>query len=156
MDFQELYQDVILDHSRKPRNFAEIEDADVTVHADNPMCGDDITVYLKMEDDDQLRSVHFSGSGCSICMASASLMTLKLRGRHRGEAEKLSQSFQHMITQPEEPTNPDPALGDLQLLSGVRKFPMRAKCATLAWHALDEALAASLDGKAKRDISVED
>lgn len=139
MEFEELYQDVILDHSRRPRNFCELPEADVHIHANNPMCGDDVTVHVKFGADEALEAVTFTGNGCSICMASASMMTQKLKKKSRAESTELMQKFHEMLTAEQEPEG-DKRLGDLQLLKGVRKFPLRVKCATLAWHALQEAL----------------
>jgi nitrogen fixation NifU-like protein len=144
-DFEELYQSVILDHSRKPRNFGPMPDATVTVSGDNPTCGDEISLSLKIDrEQDKLTGVSFTGSGCSICMASASMMTIKVKGKTRAEATALWQDFQAMITGQTE--TPSAALGDLRLLSGVKKFPQRVKCATLAWHALKGCLAEGGDG----------
>jgi len=139
VEFEELYQDVILDHSRRPRNFGELPDASVHVHGDNPMCGDEISVHLKFGADDSVEGITFTGNGCSICMASASLMTMKVKKKSRAEAEAMMHTFQEMLTAEEEKP-PAMKLGDLELLKGVRKFPLRVKCATLAWHALEEAL----------------
>ena len=147
-DFEELYQAVILDHSRKPRNFGALPDATVTVSGDNPTCGDEIALSLKINPEaDKLEAVGFTGSGCSICMASTSLMTIKLKGKTRGEAAALLQDFQEMITGKTSETETPKTLGDLRLLSGVRKFPQRVKCATLGWHALRGCLAESGEGK---------
>jgi len=139
VDFEELYQQVILDHSRRPRNFCEMPDADVHIHANNPMCGDDVTVHVKFDEHEGLESVSFTGNGCSICMASASMMTQKLKKKSRAESSELMHKFHDMLTAELE-QEPDSRLGDLQLLKGVRKFPLRVKCATLPWHALQEAL----------------
>ena len=139
VEFEELYQDVILDHSRRPRNFGELPEATVHVHGDNPMCGDEINVHLKFGADDIVEGITFTGNGCSICMASASLMTTKVKKKSRAEAEAMMHTFQEMLTAEEEKP-PTIKLGDLELLKGVRKFPLRVKCATLAWHALEEAL----------------
>lgn len=139
MEFEELYQDIILDHSRRPRNFGELPEATVHVHGDNPMCGDEISVHLKFGPDDKVEGISFTGNGCSICMASASLMTLKVKKKTRAEAEELMHNFQDLLTSEEERA-PSAKLGDLGLFIGVRKFPLRVKCATLAWHALEEAL----------------
>ena len=135
MDFEELYQDVILDHSRRPRNFGEMPEADAHVHGDNPMCGDEVTVHVKFGAEGEIERSSFTGNGCSICMASASLMTLKLKKKSRAESAELMEKFHEMLTAEHE-TEPDRRLGDLALLKGVRKFPLRVKCATLAWHAL--------------------
>lgn len=150
-DLEELYQTVILDHSRKPRNFGLLPDASVTVDGDNPTCGDEIHLHVRFggEGESQLEQVKFTGSGCSICMASASMMTLKVNGKGRDEAGRLLHDFQDMITG--DLSGPAPkSLGDLRLLAGVKKFPQRVKCATLAWHALRGAL----DGR--RDVTTED
>jgi nitrogen fixation protein NifU and related proteins len=139
VDLEELYQTVILDHSRKPRNFGEMPDATITVDGDNPTCGDEVHLHLRIADDGKLEKVSFTGSGCSICMASASMMTQKIKEKSRAEADALLHDFQGMIIG----NGPEPApksLGDLRLLAGVKKFPQRVKCATLAWHALKQAL----------------
>ena len=147
-DFEELYQAVILDHSRKPRNFGALPDATVTVSGDNPTCGDEIALSLKIDPAaDKLEGVGFTGSGCSICMASTSLMTIKLKGKTRGEAAALLEDFQGMITGKTPEAETPKTLGDLRLLSGVRKFPQRVKCATLGWHALRGCLVESGEGK---------
>lgn len=156
MDIKALYQEVIMDHARKPRNYGEVEHADVYIYAENPMCGDNLTIYLMREGSDTIRSTHFTGSACSICMASASLMTVKTRGMSFDEARKLSEKFQRMIVADEANLPEDlSSLGDLQALEGVRKFPMRAKCATLAWHALDDAIEAALGGEHKREVTID-
>ncbi len=140
-DFEELYQAVILDHSRKPRNFGPLPDATVTVSGDNPTCGDEIALSLKIDAEDRLEKVAFTGSGCSICTASTSLMTTKIKGRSRAEASALLDEFQAMITGKTPEAEMPKDLGDLRLLRGVSKFPQRIKCATLGWHALKGALA---------------
>ena len=114
-------------------------DATITVDGDNPTCGDEVHLHLRMSADGRLEKVSFTGSGCSICIASASMMTQKVKEKTTAEADALLHDFQGMITG----NGPEPApksLGDLRLLSGVRKFPQRVKCATLAWHALKQAL----------------
>lgn len=135
---EELYQEVILDHSRRPRNFGALENATAIVRGDNPSCGDEIHLAVRLSDGGQLEEVKFTGQGCAISMASASLLTLKTRGKEVDEALHLSRAFQELIagSQPESA----PALGDLRALAGVRKFPARVKCAMLAWRALEEAL----------------
>jgi nitrogen fixation NifU-like protein len=138
VNFEELYQDVILDHSRRPRNFGELSDATATANGNNPMCGDDVTVQVQ-RDGDTLSAVKFTGVGCSICLATASLMTLKTKGKTCEQAKAMAQTFQNSMTSPVEAPLP-PEFGDLRVLSGVRKFPQRVKCATLPWHALQEAL----------------
>lgn len=157
MDIKALYQEVIMDHARKPRNYGEVADADVCIQAHNPMCGDELTLYLKKKGDNAICSTHFTGSACSICMASASLMTVKLRDKTFDEASRLSNQFQQMIvSEAAEETSDFSGLGDLQAFEGVRKFPMRAKCATLAWHALDDAIDAALKGKSTSEVTVGD
>jgi nitrogen fixation NifU-like protein len=154
VDFEELYQDVILDHSRRPRNYGELPGADARIHANNPMCGDDVTVHVKFGPENTVDAISFSGNGCSICIASASLMTLKLRKKSRTEVLKLMRDFNEMLTSEIE-SEPDKHLGDLRLLRGVRKFPLRVKCATLAWHALGEALGASRPPISEADLSIQ-
>ena len=143
LDFEELYQAVILDHSRKPRNFGPLADATVTVTGDNPTCGDEVALSLKIDPQGKLEGVGFTGSACSICMASTSLMTTKIKGRTRDEAAGLLHDFQAMITGKTPEGEVPKTLGDLRLLRGVSKFPQRIKCATLGWHALKGALAES-------------
>lgn len=154
-DFEELYQSVILDHSRRPRNFGELPDATVSASGDNPSCGDEITVQLKLGENGHLDDVKFKGDGCSICMASASMMTTKIKNKDRANAETLRQEFQSMLADHTgtDTAPPSKALGDLRLLEGVRKFPQRIKCATLAWHALRQAL--NEDGAKKVLVDVE-
>ena len=137
-ELEELYQEVILDHSRRPRNFGELPDAAVRVHGDNPACGDEIHLAVKFGADGGLHEIKFTGHGCAISQASASMMTMKLKGKSRAEATKMARAFHDLVTGG--PTEPAQALGDLQLMRGVRKFPQRVKCATLAWHALEQAL----------------
>jgi nitrogen fixation NifU-like protein len=139
MDLEELYQEVILDHSRRPRNFGVLEKPDVTVHGDNPSCGDEIHLGVQFGTDGKLQEIKFSGQGCAISQASASMMTMKLKGKSREEAAAMARTFKNLVT--EEGADPAKGLGDLQLLQGVRKFPQRVKCAMLAWRALEQALA---------------
>lgn len=136
-DLRELYQEVIFDHNRKPRNFRRMEGA--TRHADghNPLCGDRITVYVKVENG-VIGDVSFQGQGCAISTASASLMTEALKGKTVEQADALFQNFHHQVTRSDEPDVS--GLGKLQVLAGVREFPARVKCATLAWHTLHAAL----------------
>jgi len=138
-DLEDLYQEVILDHSRRPRNFGVLANADVLVHGDNPACGDEIHLGVHFSPDGKLEEIKFSGQGCAISQASASMMTLKLKGKTRSEAADLARSFKDLVTS--EASNETKGLGDLQLLQGVRKFPQRVKCAMLAWRAVEQALA---------------
>lgn len=136
-ELEELYQEVILDHSRRPRNFGELADAAVRVHGDNPACGDEIDLAVKFGPDGSLQDVKFSGHGCAISQASASLMTMKLKGKGRHETMSMLQAFHDLVTTDK---NGPSTLGDLQVMKGVRKFPQRVKCAMLAWRALEQAL----------------
>jgi nitrogen fixation NifU-like protein len=138
-DLEELYQEVILDHSRRPRNFGELADAAVRVHGDNPACGDEIHLGVKFDGDGGLQEIKFTGHGCAISQASASLMTMKLKGKSRAEVEEMLSAFHDLVTM--ETNNDAPKnLGDLQVMRGVRKFPQRVKCAMLPWRAVEQAL----------------
>ena len=137
-ELEELYQAVILDHSRRPRNFGELRDAAVLVHGDNPACGDEIHLALKFDPDGGLQDIKFTGHGCAISQASASLMTMKLKGKSRDQASEMFRAFHDLVT--EERADAPKMLGDLQVMQGVRKFPQRVKCAMLAWRALEQAL----------------
>jgi nitrogen fixation NifU-like protein len=138
-ELEELYQTVILDHSRRPRNFGELEKPDVLVHGDNPACGDEIHLGVRFGEDGKLQEIKFSGQGCAISQASASMMTLKLKGKSRQEAAEMTRTFHDLVTG--EAAGQSKLLGDLQLLQGVQKFPQRVKCAMLAWRAVEQALA---------------
>ena len=142
-DLRDLYQDVILEHSKAPRNFREMAAANHKAEGFNPLCGDRFTVYLDL-DGDSIRDIAFQGSGCAISKASASMMTQILKGKTREEAEALFGRFHRMVTGQniKEQANA-PELGKLAVFSGVSEFPVRVKCATLAWHTLH----AALDGK---------
>jgi nitrogen fixation NifU-like protein len=135
-DLHELYQDVILDHNRRPRNFRVLEDGH-KAEGVNPLCGDRLTVYLHLKDD-VIADVSFQGSGCAISKASASLMTESVKGKTVSEAAALFDRFQQMITSNAEGSAV--SVGKLRALAGVRQFPVRVKCATLAWHTLRAAL----------------
>jgi nitrogen fixation protein NifU and related proteins len=141
-DLHDLYQEVILDHNRRPRNFGPLAEANREARGHNPLCGDRLTVFLKLTGD-RIEDVHFEGSGCAISKASASLMTEAVKGRTVPEAASLFQQFQAMITAPIDRPPLDDSLGKLVVLAGVREFPVRIKCASLAWHTLKAALAAS-------------
>lgn len=136
-DLRELYQEVILDHHRRPRNCRRIEGATRHVEGHNPLCGDRVTVYVKV-DGDRLQDVAFEGSGCAISTASASMMTEALKGRTLVEAERTFQAFHRMLTS--DADDGPGQLGKLAAFGGVRQFPLRVKCATLAWHTLHAAL----------------
>jgi len=135
-----LYEQVILEHNKKPRNFHPMEDASCKALGHNPLCGDQFTVYLKLNDDNVIEDISFEGAGCAISKSSASIMTTLLKGKTRAEAETLFKKFHKMITtDPEEPVD-EGALGKMAVFAGVREFPVRIKCATLAWHTLLSAL----------------
>ena len=135
---QELYQSVILDHNRKPRNFGALEGANRTAEGKNPLCGDQVQVELVVIDD-VIADVHFTGHGCAISKASASLMTAAVKGKTRAEAESMFQRF-HALVLGQDP-NAGKDLGQLVVFSSVSRFPVRVKCASLAWHTLKAALA---------------
>jgi len=137
-DLRDLYQEVIFDHNRNPRNFHVMENADRQVEGFNPLCGDRLTLFLKM-DGDKITDASFQGSGCAISTASVSLMTEIVKGKTETEAEDLFHRFHQMTTGKEEEVNLE-AIGKLAVLAGVREYPARVKCATLAWHTLDAAL----------------
>ena len=138
-ELKDLYRDVIVDHNRSPRNFRKITGADRALEGFNPLCGDKLTVYLKL-DGDRISDLSFEGSGCAISVASASLMTERLKGKTRAEAEKLFDEVHDLLTREDAANDPE-ALGKLAVLSGVREFPSRVKCASLCWHTLKAALA---------------
>ncbi len=137
-DLRDLYQEVIFDHNRNPRNFRVIEDADRKVEGFNPLCGDHLTLYLKL-DGDKIVDASFQGSGCAISTASVSLMTEIVKGKTLEEAEELFKQFHEMTTGEDEDIQLE-AMGKLAVLAGVREYPARVKCATLAWHTLDAAI----------------
>ena len=141
-ELTDLYRDVILDHNRQPRNFGEIENADRIIEGVNPLCGDRMTLYVKL-DGDRVEDVRFKGTGCAISVASSSLMTERVKGTTVGESLALFEKIHHMLT--EAGTNEEELseLGKLAALSGVRDYPSRVKCASLAWHALKSALTAN-------------
>jgi nitrogen fixation protein NifU and related proteins len=138
-ELRELYQEVILDHNKKPRNFKVLDTANHRAEGHNPLCGDNVTVYLNVEDD-VITDVSFLGSGCAISKASASLMTSLVKGRSTEEAEILFGKFRDMVTSDVEIDNIE-ELGKLAVFSGVREYPARVKCASLAWHTLHAAIA---------------
>jgi len=138
-ELRDLYQEVVIDHSKKPRNFRKLEGANRSAEGINPLCGDQITLYLKLAGD-VIEDIGFQGAGCAISKASASLMTSALKNKTKAEAEALFESVHSMISQgPRSKVDPQ-ELGKLAVLSGVWEFPARVKCATLAWHTLRSAL----------------
>jgi nitrogen fixation NifU-like protein len=141
-DLNDLYQEVILDHNRRPHNFRAIERPDAKQEGYNPLCGDRLTLYLTL-DGDVIKDVAFQGSGCAISKASASLMTDALKGKTVPEARELFEQFHAMITS--DPDTPAADLGKLSVLAGVREYPTRVKCASLAWHTMKAAVAHETD-----------
>ena len=136
-EIEELYQEVILDHSRRPRNFGELPDAAVLVHGDNPACGDEIHLAVKFNGGGGLEDIKFTGHGCAISQASASLMTMKLKGKSRPEAMEMLRAFHDLVSNDAGETSKN--LGDLRVMKGVRNFPQRVKCAMLPWRAVEQA-----------------
>jgi nitrogen fixation NifU-like protein len=136
-DMNELYQSVILDHNRAPRNFGRLPDANRHAEGKNPLCGDELSVWLRLGGDDRIEEVKFEGSGCAISKASASLMTSAVKGKTRAEALELFTRFHDLVTG--EAVAPEP-LGKLAVFKGVVEFPVRVKCASLSWHTLKAAL----------------
>jgi len=137
MDLKELYRDVILDHNKRPRNFGRIESADGHADGHNPLCGDRLTVWLRLKDD-RIEDIRFEGRGCAISTASASLMTEAVKGKDKATVQSLYGRIHSLLTQQD--AMPDASLGKLAALSGVREFPARVKCASLCWHTLNAAL----------------
>ena len=138
-ELNDLYQEVILDHNKNPRNFREIENADKTADGNNPLCGDALRVYVQLEDD-KVKDVAFKGSGCAISKASASMMTQIVKGKTREEAEVLFDEFHKMVTGELDIEKEENHLGKLKIFAGVLEFPARVKCASLSWHTLHAAL----------------
>jgi len=138
-ELSELYQQVILDHNKKPRNFRKIENAERTAEGFNPLCGDQLTVYMQLEDG-VVKDISFEGSGCAISKAAASMMTQSVKGKSREEAEVLFDEFHRMVTgELDEKATPN-HLGRLTIFAGVRDYPARVKCASLSWHTMHAAL----------------
>ena len=138
-DLKDLYQEVIIDHNRSPRNFGKLANADKTLEGFNPLCGDHLMLYLNMEDG-RIADIRFDGSGCAISVASASLMTDAMKGKTAAEAEIIFENFHELMTGDRTKVDYD-KLGKLAAIAGVREYPTRVKCATLCWHALHTALA---------------
>lgn len=140
-DLRDLYQEVIFDHNRKPRNFHKLPGANRHADGFNPLCGDQLSVYLNVNDQDMIEDVSFEGRGCAISTASASIMTEALKGKTVQQADVLFGHFHRLVTgQGAEVAEPAADLGKLQVLAGVRDYPARVKCATLAWHTVQAAL----------------
>jgi nitrogen fixation protein NifU and related proteins len=137
MDLKELYRDVILDHNRQPRNFGRVENATGHAEGNNPLCGDQLSLTVRLNGE-RIEDIRFEGHGCAISTASASLMTEAVKGKDRAAARQLFEQVHALLTRPEAAA--DAALGKLAALSGVREFPARVKCASLCWHTLNAAL----------------
>ena len=137
MDLKELYRDVILDHNKRPRNFGRLDPADAHADGHNPLCGDRLSVFVKMNGD-RVEDLRFEGKGCAISTASASLMTEAVKGKDKAAVGQLFEKVHNLLTQQDAVPSPD--LGKLAALSGVREFPSRVKCASLCWHTLNAAL----------------
>jgi nitrogen fixation NifU-like protein len=138
-ELNELYQETILEHNKNPRNFRDIDDADKTALGNNPLCGDALEVYVKL-DGDTVADVAFKGSGCAISKASASMMTQVAKGKSKEEVEKVFGEFHRMVTGSLDVENEENHLGNLKIFAGVLEFPARVKCASLSWHTLHAAL----------------
>jgi nitrogen fixation NifU-like protein len=138
-DLRDLYQEVILDHNKQPRNYGELPDATCEAKGHNPLCGDQVTVFVKVEDG-IIEDIRFQGSGCAISKASASMMTTALKGKPISEASELFHKFHEMVTGDPSTEADAEDLGKLAVFSGVREYPARVKCASLAWHTLQAAL----------------
>jgi nitrogen fixation NifU-like protein len=151
-ELRDLYQEVILDHNKRPRNYRVMEDANHRADGHNPLCGDRVTVFVRLAGD-RIEDVSFQGSGCAISKASASLMTDSVKGQSLGDVDTLFQGFQTMVTSPPDMDVETGSLGKLAVFAGVREFPSRVKCASLAWHALRAALKDS--AKASAIVSTE-
>jgi nitrogen fixation NifU-like protein len=138
-EVNDLYQEVILEHNKNPRNFREIPEADKTADGNNPLCGDALRVYVEM-DGDTVKDIAFKGSGCAISKASASMMTQAIKGKSKDEAEVIFDEFHRMVLGELDEESEENHLGKLKIFAGVREFPARVKCASLSWHTLNAAL----------------
>jgi nitrogen fixation NifU-like protein len=152
MDLKDLYRDVILDHNKRPRNFGKLEPSDGRADGHNPLCGDRLTVFLRMEGD-RVEDIRFDGKGCAISTASASLMTEAIKGRNKADIGTLFHKIHSLLTQ--QNAVADPSLGKLAALSGVREYPARVKCASLCWHTLNAALERAAHTEAPATVSTE-
>ena len=141
-DAQDLYQEIVMDHNRRPRNFGSIADSTSSSEGFNPLCGDQVTVFLKVSDE-IVEDVSFEGIGCAISKSSASMMTEEVKGKSVEEALMVFQAFRRMLTTTSDQVEDSEILGDLEILKGVSQYPTRIKCATLSWHTLQAALQGS-------------
>ena len=138
-ELSELYQQVILDHNKKPRNFHRLETANRTAEGYNPLCGDQLNIYLQLENE-AVKDISFEGSGCAIFKASASMMTQAVKGKSKQESKQLFDEFHRLVTGELDEETEENHLGKLKIFAGVREFPVRVKCATLSWHTMHAAL----------------
>ena len=152
-ELEELYQQVLLDHSKRPRNYGELEGGAIRVDGDNPSCGDEIHLHVRFGDGGKVEEIKFTGQGCAISQASASMMTLKLKGKSREEAGEMLGAFHDLVTT--DVQDPPRMLGDLRVMQGVRKFPQRVKCAMLAWRAFEQARESQEKGVSGAVVSTE-
>ncbi|MBL4740614.1 MAG: SUF system NifU family Fe-S cluster assembly protein [Sneathiella sp.] len=144
-DLKELYQEVILDHSKHPRNFGKLDPCSNEAHGYNPLCGDTLNVFLNLSSDDVIEEILFDGKGCAISIASASLMSEIVKGKTKVQASTLFDKFHDLVTKEDSTLLEDDDMERLVVLAGVKQFPMRVKCATLSWHALQSALNGNKD-----------
>jgi len=152
MDLKDLYRDVILDHNKRPRNFGTLEPSDSRADGHNPLCGDRLTVFLRMNGD-RVEDIRFEGKGCAISTASASMMTEAIKGKDKADIGNLFGKIHSLLTQ--QNAVADPSLGKLAALSGVREYPARVKCASLCWHTLNAALERAAHSEAPATVSTE-
>jgi nitrogen fixation NifU-like protein len=152
MDLKDLYRDVILDHNKRPRNFGTLEPSDSRADGHNPLCGDRLTVFLRMNGD-RVEEIRFEGKGCAISTASASMMTEAIKGKDKADIGTLFGKIHSLLTQ--QNAVADPSLGKLAALSGVREYPARVKCASLCWHTLNAALERAVRSEAPATVSTE-
>ena len=143
-DLEALYQEVVMDHNRRPRNFRKLENAQRSAEGFNPLCGDQLSLYLNVDDDGVIEDIGFVGTGCAISKATASMMTEAIKGKRVEQAGRIFDAFRHMLTRDSEEEYDYELLGDLEILQGVSQFPTRIKCATLSWHTLNSALNGTL------------
>ena len=153
-ELEELYQQVLLDHSKRPRNYGELGEGAIHVDGDNPSCGDEIHLHVRFGGDGSVEEIKFTGQGCAISQASASMMTLKLKGKSREEAGEMLTAFHDLVTA--DAAEAPRMLGDLRVMQGVRKFPQRVKCAMLAWRAFEQARESAEQGKASAAVSTQE
>jgi nitrogen fixation NifU-like protein len=139
-EYNDLYQQVLLEHNKNPRNFTVLASANHYSLGKNPLCGDQFAVYVNLDDSGNIAEIGFQGDGCAIAKASASIMTTQVKGKTKEEAHRLKTEFQKMLTGELNPESDEHHLGKLTMFSGVQEYPVRVKCATLAWHTLDAAL----------------